>query len=657
MGHDERKLSKLSKKFIAFIGYWWITLSVLIAIWQLFDFVYEYKIPEPWNWISIIGIILLSLVIAIVLTCSFPFILDVLFDKISSEEKYFNIEKETELKNLQATICASISCMRDEEMLIETLKESCCNSQPNLSDYTKALGIGETNSKLLNCLDKNYLRIINGIYSLYALAKKNEKPRILQNRKQSSYLKHYFFINDIGWSLYELCDAEWEALKNRCSLFSSDIKNIVDQNLDFNLSSRQNGINILKKSIHTLSGQHPILIAQAYRHLLSFEECRQEDPKLFDKFVAAIKRVKNDEERKDMEGNSEYLQAKLKLKEFLTCADPERKSMIISEALECVNKADEKFIDVDDFSRRSKCFNLKGQILVKKGNIVDAEQCFKEGLSYSYNIQRYDQILLCLQSLVEMQCKDWERYAKDGLRISMKIRDRKHEAFFNSYCKVKHIFLIRHGESEKNLNKTVNGSGNLTQNGKEQIAGRIASIDNYLKEYGYSPNDIKLYGLNKLQIEQTIQTILEKWTSCHVKWDNDLLKPIDMGVLHGKQESDTTHIVFEQMKILNQWRNGDISVDRLNIDGMEPFAEYWEQARDFITSIMKENEKVNVVVCTASIAILLTHYLINSKMKPEEYRCIEFPLGGVVHFRWRIDSDKFEIANRNETTNIAFAEP
>lgn len=662
MDRDEKKVSKFTKKLVAFIGYWWITLSVMIAIWQLFDFVYDYEIPSPWNWIAIVGIIIVSLVIGILLTCSFPFFLDVLFNKSSSEEKYFNINSETEMRTLQATIHASLPSMRDEEMLLEPIKESCLNDQ--MLDYDKALEIGRTNSKLLNRLDKNYLRIINGIYSLYALEKKYERKTFSSNHKKYTFIKHYFLINDIGWSLYELSDREWETLKHKCDKFlPADVKQVVDQHINWQAGAKQNSISIIKKSLRLLDTYHPVLIAQAYRHLLSFKECRAEDLELNKYFELAIKRIKNYDERQEMEGNKQYLQAKLKYDKVsddsssqIEVLDAESKIALLQEALECVNHAMNKFKSIDDLSKRCKCFNLKGKILEAQGKKTDAEQCFKDGLYYSLSIQRYDQILRNLESLVKLSNDDREKYAKQGLKTAIKIKNRKYENIFMQICRTQHIFLVRHGESDKNMDKTISGEGNLTTIGRAQIQSRREDIERYLSECGYKPEDVVVYGIEKTQVKQTIQE-LQKNNKYQVKYENDLLRPISMGQLSGKQENDSDSKVKRQLMLLYQWRNGDVCARDLAIADMEPFDQYWARAKEFITNITEGSEdapKVKIVVCTTSTAILLTQYLLNSEMKPEEYRCIDFPLGGVVHFRGLADNNGFEMVNKNEVTNIAF---
>ncbi len=665
------KISDKSQRIITFMGYWWVTFSVIFGIVQLSQWAFGYTIQKWWiGLILFIVVLILSTGIAYLLLKLFPNILDKIFNKLPESKKYFDISKEEELTALKAIIYSNLSNCENDETLLVPLKMLCRENASN-DDLLQSIRVGLINSPLFHRLGKMETRALNGVYTLFALEKAVSERLIKSRSAKYCYVKNYILINDLGWCLSQLSDADYidfqEYLKNVSSLYAFILQNSY---FDFSKTQKENAIDNIEKAKKDLedAGSHEKLVAQAIRHLLNIDSNYYTEENLA-KLNKVISRIKNDDDKLEMQGHAYYLRAVHAISYLSLDVSQNQNKDNFESALNYINQAQECYesLSMIDRERLAKCYNVRGKLFLKYSKVISAKSDyldkaileFEKGLYESKNLMRYDQILRNLLSLTEiygnaeLDCYNSNiatTYAKEGIRIAETLKNYTYKVKFLSYYRPKHIILIRHGESQKNIDKVVNGEGHLTEFGQRTVYTRAKMIKSYLEKYNY--NDITIYGHDKYQVRETIDIL--KNTLC-VPEDkcrfNDELRPTDMGVLKGVKESNEESKAH--LLILEQWRNRAISAEELTEAlGAEKASSYWQRAERFVASIV--NDECAIVVCTTSIAILLTHYLMTPNYTSDRYVHIDVPLGGIIHFAETIDEGKYEIVNRESLTNINF---
>ena len=340
----KKKISDFSQKIITFIGYWWLTLTVMINIWQLVDFLFTISIDFPINIVILICVILVSLIIALVLLKSFPYVLDKIFDKQALEEKYYYISEEERTNFLKSIIFSNLPYIKNEENLLKSLRDACSNN-----DYELAIKIGLNNSPMFYHLKNNYIRVLNGIVTLYALEKAKDFHIVKEHSKKYYYVLCAVLINDLGWSLCKLSNTELKKINNYLEL-NQGIKEEIKSICDFNNSSAEElGLANIKYARKLLENKniHPKLVAQSIRHLLNFTSCIKSEPKLFNSFEKIIKKINNETDRTEMQGNLYYYLAVQKLLEqskHLVDND------IVLQAIKEIDLAKEYYLKIQDLS-------------------------------------------------------------------------------------------------------------------------------------------------------------------------------------------------------------------------------------------------------------------------------------------------------------------
>lgn len=682
MGNKEdNKFSSFSKKFITWLGYFWIILSVAIAIWQIIDFLFpieKYQINDYAGWLVGGSVLIGSCVVAALLTVFFPSILDIIdgiFDKRPEDARYFKITPMSERDNLAATIYASLPYIENEKFLLLSIKDACGLNSNTEHDYMRALNIGRANSSLLHRLDKNYLRVLNGLYAIYALEKRTGASK---RKGRYIFYKNFFVINDIGWSLTKLTDAEFNDLQNFLSVEKDNFGILLYDTIrkafefDWTKSAYDNGEKLIINARRELKDTNfHTLYVQSLRHCLSFEHCRElEQHDLLKTFEKAIKLIRNSHDRVLMRGNMEFLEATIK---YNAINDPIKKNNYtkevlqeqIQQALDLVSAAQKAYLRIDDMARFTKCFNLIGNLRKESNDYDGAIKAFEDGLDSAKHYQRYDQVLLNLTSLVqtEQNQENSEKYAKEGLTLAIELKNIKYERIFDQYIRVRHVFLVRHGESVKNIKKTINGEGELTEIGQQQIQDKAEEIKVYLEQNRYDTTQVHIYGHKKQQVIETID-LLKKTLhvdDSFVSSGEELLRPIDMGILANIDEhleSDTDEDTMAALTLLERWRNGMVSAHDLNIRNMEAFDSYWGRAKEFVSRLTANT--ISIIVCTTSVSVFLTQYLLNPNMSDLEYHCLDVPLGAVIHFAEMPSiSNKnmctYRLVNKDNRTNILFS--
>ena len=670
---EKYMISEKSQRVITFLGYWWVVFSVLFGIVQLTQWSFDYRITIWWvGLILFVVVLLISTGVALLLLFLFPHILDRVFKKLPDEKKYYNITPEDESTALKAIIYSSLSNNENDEMLVLPIKLMIKKSTLSNEDLMQALRIGLINSPIFHRLGKRLTRVINGCYTLLALDYAVAQQLIRITSDQYCYTKNYVLINDLGWSLSQLNDDEYLKLKKYIKS-QNELKELCSKYdyLSFNKTQREQAISIIETAKEEIidSGTHEKLLAQCFRHLISINtECYYTEENL-NALTQTIKRIKNDDDKTEMEGNALYLRAVHMISALSLCISNKQRKETLEIALKYINSAQSKYeaLYSKGTEKTCKCYNVRGKLYLQYSKYViskmdylrKASMEFEKGVVASKKILRYDQILINMLALSEMfgessspifDSEKAKRYAKEGVSISKGLKNYEYEIQFLNYFKPKHIILLRHGESQKNIDRIINGEGPLTQYGKKTINKRSETINEYLLKYKLK--DVKIYGYDKIQVQQTVNILKEtlqiNTDSCF--YTNEL-KPIDMGILRQKKESDKS--LTEYLAILEEWREQNVSADELSmLLEAESYGEYWKRAEKFISSVA-DNE-CTIVVCTTSVAILLTHYLIDPTYMPSQYAHIDIPLGGIIHFVETVDEGKFEITNKESKLNINY---
>jgi broad specificity phosphatase PhoE len=245
--------------------------------------------------------------------------------------------------------------------------------------------------------------------------------------------------------------------------------------------------------------------------------------------------------------------------------------------------------------------------------------------------------------------------AKEGYCRALALRNSRMIAEFTKLFLPRRIILFRHGEADKNINAVINGSGALTEQGIIEVEKAIASIKAYLEAHGYDIQAVEIYGSadKKQQVKGTLEIIKNNgFSNDRIHYAINELRPTNMGVLAGVSEINPPEKLKDAFKLLQRWRNNTISLADFNIEGMEEPAFFWERAKRFLETI-KGNE-CSIIVCTTSMAILLTHCLTMDELDLAAYKHLHIPLCGIVHFVETEDGD-FQIVNKDNDTNICFS--
>ena len=457
------KISDTSQKIITFFGYWWVTFSVIFGVVQLSQWAFNYTINIWWvGLILFVFVFVISTGISFLLLKLFPNILDKIFNKLPENKKYYNISKEEELTALKAIIYSNLSSLKNDDTLLLPLKILCEGNVSN-DELLQSIRVGLINSPLFHRLGKTSARVLNGIYTLFALNKAVSKQLIKINSAKYCYVKNYVLINDLGWSLAKLTDSEYNELKNLINNTQILQEFLIKSTyLALGKSQKQTAIENIEKAKKELceTHSHEKLMAQAIRHLLNIEENYYNENNLIE-LDKVISKIKNDNDKLEMQGNACFLRAVHKISELSLNVSPIENEKKFNIALEYINSAQVYFESMNpvDKERLTKCFNVKGKLYLKYSEFVKSDESlirkaieeFKNGLDNSRDILRYDQVLRNLLSLAEIygnkntkifNLDESTKYAKEGIRIAETLNNNEFKLKFLNYYKPKHIIPV-----------------------------------------------------------------------------------------------------------------------------------------------------------------------------------------------------------------------
>lgn len=426
-----------SEILVTALGYYWIVFSVILSFWQLgdnlFKFTANFTLGVKIGAIAVIAIVPIG--ISLLLTRFVPVLLLRLGNK-SSHEKYFNTSTEDQLKYLRSTLYLTLP--ENDEKLLYTLQKALEEKR-----YADALTIAKNNSRLFHVFSKNFLRMKNGLYAYYALYKQTKGIR---ETTAVSYVKNYFCINDIGLCFIKISKNNAEIREFNKFIKEDKYYQEIKEILNFGIDSFKKedcvavGLEILSQAQRRLEKQkrHYNLIAQAIRHHIYYYISNHNALKiqnLMEKFQETIAEIKNAKDKKEMQAYMEYIRATLVNDEIKRITKDD-----LIEALDHIDKAQDKFEEIDDESRMVKCYKVRGQLYLHLAEIENEHEnrnkacaCFYDGKKYSEKIARYDQVMENLWLLVKNGANKAKKLAEEGLNIAQKLQNTEFADKFSAY--------------------------------------------------------------------------------------------------------------------------------------------------------------------------------------------------------------------------------
>lgn len=174
--------------------------------------------------------------------------------------------------------------------------------------------------------------------------------------------------------------------------------------------------------------------------------------------------------------------------------------------------------------------------------------------------------------------------------------------------------LVRHAQSYKNLNDIHGGNGDsLTPCGTRQ-AQLLAGMFDF-----FTMGNASVFSPENIQCVETAQIIAQKLNT-PVKTLKDL-RPLDLGALHGKTNAYAKENHPRAYNSMQQWRKGEIDIKQLEIPGMEDVNGFWARGKNILKQT--NDSRTNIIVCTNSLFILLSHIMLgNDPKKGNDYKHI-----------------------------------
>ncbi|RYD82378.1 MAG: histidine phosphatase family protein [Sphingobacteriales bacterium] len=148
----------------------------------------------------------------------------------------------------------------------------------------------------------------------------------------------------------------------------------------------------------------------------------------------------------------------------------------------------------------------------------------------------------------------------------------------------KHIFLIRHGETEFNKQGIIQGCGidsDLNETGRKQALA-------FFEHYKNQPFN-KIYVSTLKRTWQTVEPFLSKGIPIE---KHAGLNEISWGKFEGTNMKDSPQFHFE--KLIHAWRNGETN---LAVGGGESPEDVAERQKPVLDLIFSRTEEKNILIC------------------------------------------------------------
>jgi len=198
-----------------------------------------------------------------------------------------------------------------------------------------------------------------------------------------------------------------------------------------------------------------------------------------------------------------------------------------------------------------------------------------------------------------------------------------------------HLYLIRHGETDYNKNRIVQGSGIdsiLNNQGKNQSAA-------FFYKYQHIDFDFVMTS----QLKRTIETV-EPFIKKGIQWKTfSELNEINWGIHEGKKPN--IQLISRYNELVKSWGEGDLDA---RLEGGESAAELVHRTRQFL-EIVKTFQFNNVLVCTHGRTLRCLMCLIKNQelAKMEEYTHSNTGL-----FKIQLVDREFQVLQENNTAHL-----
>lgn len=183
------------------------------------------------------------------------------------------------------------------------------------------------------------------------------------------------------------------------------------------------------------------------------------------------------------------------------------------------------------------------------------------------------------------------------------------------------IILLRHFESQKNIEDRHGGVGNvLTPLGILQ-GNKIVEYLN--KNYSTGTGSFTVYGHNVIQVKASVE-ILSGGLGCTAIWD-ERLRGINLGYLSGLSREEAANKYPGAAHRLELWRQGKLRADELKLPGGEDFFSFERRIRSLLNSWLQHQEDTVIAVCSRSTLIMLVNITqLGKKFDYSIYRVFDF---------------------------------
>jgi probable phosphoglycerate mutase len=199
----------------------------------------------------------------------------------------------------------------------------------------------------------------------------------------------------------------------------------------------------------------------------------------------------------------------------------------------------------------------------------------------------------------------------------------------------RHIYIVRHGQTDYNLKGIVQGRGVdsvLNETGRQQAAAFYAA-------YGHIPFDI-VYTSSMMRTRETVKDFLVNGYRHEQHADLD---EIDWGIYEGVAHDPVMHERY--LSIIDQWRNNKLHI---RIDGGESAADLYQRIDKFVAKLrVAPYEKSLICSHGRSIRVLLCALTGTPLSKMDD-----FPHANTSLYKLLFNGHTFEIDLFNNTDHL-----
>jgi len=192
------------------------------------------------------------------------------------------------------------------------------------------------------------------------------------------------------------------------------------------------------------------------------------------------------------------------------------------------------------------------------------------------------------------------------------------------------IYLIRHPEAYKNVSDEHGGTGTpLTSIGLKHCD---IIYEKFLSQYK-DKQKISFWGNSVEQVKETVSKLNRDKSFCDF---DDKLTGIYLGGLDGLSREKATKENPEAAKLLELWRKGELTLDKLIIPDGESAIGFYNRIFEKWQSILSHENSVKVIVLTRSVYIMLLNILkLGEDFNFKDYKVYTIPNSSVTIINFR----------------------